>query len=150
MPVEPKRAKVAFETGKCSYPTTDKRRLQMRSGFVTGEMSFRFEYRRPGDDMATDVIACDFRFPDRDGRVWSTTTRFTAELFITHLFDASMLQSMNLLTPADGDSEFSGAFEACPLLSGVRYSSDDRFYRTLLVGERIVNVPFRSKLASRK
>jgi hypothetical protein len=137
-------AKVAFETaGNSRYPTTDKRLLQLKSGFVIGEMSFRFEHRGSSDDLPTDVIACDFRIPDGDGRVWLTTSRFTSELFITHLFDASMLSSMNLFTDDNADAEFLDAFEVCPLLSDVRYSSDDRFVRSLLIGDRVASVQFK-------
>jgi hypothetical protein len=110
---------------------------------VTGQLAFHFHFLDPSDESPVDVIACEFRIGDRDGKVWATTSRFTSELFVAHMFDASLTRPIGLFRTAEAGADFREAFQSHAAISGMRFSSDDRFYRTLLVGERVVEVQFR-------
>jgi len=137
-------ARIAFETfGPMRCPTSDGRRLRIGAGIITGEMSFAFHFRDASDDLPLDVVACELRLADKEGRIWSTISRFTSALFVTHLFDASALEPMNLFRPAEADAEYREAFESQAALSDIRFSSDDRFVRTLVVGDRLIPVQFK-------
>ena len=61
---------------------------------LAGELSLRFEFRDPEEMLPRDTgIACDFCIADRNGRVWQTTSRFTTELFVVHMYDFSALKN---------------------------------------------------------
>jgi hypothetical protein len=137
-------ARVAFETyGPILYPTPGGRRLRIGTGVVSGDMSFVFHFRDASEDLPLDVVACEFRLADKDGRVWSTTSRFTSALFVTHMFDASASEPMNLFRPNEADDEYRAAFDSHAALSAIRFSSDDRFVRTIAVGDRMIPVQFK-------
>lgn len=127
-------AYVNFEIGGVArYPTADGRSLEVAGNELRGEISLRFEFRDPGDDLPTDVVACDFRTADRDGRLWQTTSRFTTKLFLVHMYDFSALRHMDLFTTKRADEDWPKPFNAALLLKDARFGTDDRFYRTLLV-----------------
>jgi hypothetical protein len=133
-----------FETwGITRFPVSDGRSLEVSAGTLAGEMSLGFEFRDPEKMLPTDAIACDFRTTDHQGQVWSTISRFTTRLFITHMFDLSHHQHMNLFRPEEAGEEYQRAFERTLLLADARFSCDDRFHRTLLVGDRLIVTQFK-------
>jgi hypothetical protein len=135
--------RVAFETGGTTfYPTDDGRRLEISEGQIIGNISLRFEWRNPSEDLLTDALACDFRTADADGRVWRVTSRFTTELFVAHMLDISAMTGTGLFHP-HADRGYQRAFKECLLLRDARFSSDDRFYRTLLIQQKPVDIQFR-------
>jgi hypothetical protein len=137
-------AQVLFETwGKCRYATTDGRWLEVGTGNLAGDMLLRYEFRDTEKTLPIDAIACEFRTAGREGRIWATTSRFTTRLFIAHMFDFSLAQHMNLFRPSEADEDYKRAFERGLMLEGARFSSDDRFYRTLLVGEELIVTKFK-------
>jgi len=137
-------ARIAFETyGPVLYPTLGGRHLRIGTGLVSGEMSFVFHFRDASEDLPHDVVACELRLADKDGRVWSTISRFTSALFVTNMFDASASEPMNLFQPDEADAEYRAAFDSHPALSDIRFSSDDRFVRTIVVGDRMIPVQFK-------
>jgi hypothetical protein len=126
------------------YPVSDGQVLEIGPGEVAGGLELRYEHRSPSNDLPTDVLACDFRLADRDGRVWGTTARFTARLFADALFEVSAADPAGgLFRPSLGGREYSRAFEDCPLLREVRFSSDDRMYRTLWLGGQEIKTQYR-------
>lgn len=52
------------------HPTSDGRSLELSPGELRGVMSLGFAYRDPVE-QPTDVIPCEFRTADRDGRLWA-------------------------------------------------------------------------------
>lgn len=90
--------------------------------------------------MPTDVISADYQIADSTGRIWSTTSRFTAEALITHMIDISSVNQCFWFVEAD--AEILEAFQERTVLHDVRYSDDDRFYRKILIGDKIVEVQF--------
>jgi hypothetical protein len=126
------------------YPVSDGQVLEIGPGEVAAQLELRYEHRSPSDDLPTDVLACDFRLADRDGRVWGTTARFTARLFADALFEVSAADpERGLFRPSLAGRDYSRAFEDCPLLRQVRFSSDDRMYRSLWVGGQEIKTQYR-------
>ncbi len=133
-----------FETwGHCRYPTTDGRWLEIGPESLAGTLSLRYQFRDPADMLPTDAIACDFQTTDDEGRIWTTTSRFTTEVFITHMFDFSLRKSMNLFWPRKAEKEYKNAFKTRLLLRKANFSSDDRFYRTLLIEDQLIRTKFK-------
>ncbi|MBL8794825.1 MAG: hypothetical protein JNM56_13030, partial [Planctomycetia bacterium] len=136
--------RVAWETwGTAHYPTTDGRSLEITEGLLAGDLELRLEFRDPEKMQPTDALACEFHTADREGRVWTTTARFTAGIFITHMFDFGASRHMNLFRPRDADEDYRRAFKQAVVLRRVRCSRDDRFYRTLLIGDQLVTTKFK-------
>jgi len=146
---------VWFDTcGVARYATDDARSLEVSAGQVRGVMSLLFEYRDPVE-QPTDVIACEFRIADRAGRLWTTTSRFTTELFVTHLFDFARDGVMDLFRlpptrrryrdPCEQHTlkSYQDAFQNHLLLADARFFSDDRGYRHLVVARRLVRIKFK-------
>lgn len=135
---------VAFETwGTTHHSTSDGRQLEITEGVLSGEMKLGFEFRDPEKMLPTDALACELRTADREGRVWTTTARFTAAVFITHMFDFGASWHMNLFRPRDAEDDYQRAFKEAVVLRRVRCSRDDRFYRTLLIGDQLVTTKFK-------
>src|SRR6476646_3221350 len=72
--------------------------------------------RYPGPDYPRDAVACDFRVADRDGRVWRTTSTFTAELFVTHLYDFGAIGGPAVFTARRAPETWVRALAESPLL----------------------------------
>ncbi len=47
-----------------------------------------------------------------------------------------------LFNPHNAEAEYKQAFNECLLLRDARFSSDDRFYRTLVIGGKPVDLQF--------
>lgn len=135
---------VAFETwGTTHHPTTDGRQLEISEGELFGELTLSFEFRDPEKSLPTDALACELQIADREGHVWSTTARFTTKVFITHMFDFAASDHMPLFRPKNADDDFQQAFQGNTLLRKARFSSDDRFYRTLAIDKELVTTKFK-------
>ncbi|VTR99659.1 hypothetical protein [Tuwongella immobilis] len=148
-------AGVQFDTwGVTRYPTRDGRALEVSAGEVRGVISLRYEYRDP-NQQPTDAIACEFRTADSEGRLWAVTSRFTTQLFVTHMFDFAQNREMDLFRfPSEGRrfkdhfknntlDRYRVAFRDHLLLADARYFSDDRSYRNLAVAGRLVQIKFK-------
>jgi hypothetical protein len=116
--------------------------MEVAAGELVGEFGLRFELRDTEEMLPVDALACDFRVVDNEGRSWGTTSRFTTRVFLTHMFDFSAPWHMNLFRPEEADKEYTRAFVDLPFLQDARFSSDDRFYRILLVGRRQISISF--------
>lgn len=126
------------------HPTVDGRQLRFAWEHWRDKLHYRFElgfaYRDPDDELPTDAIECRFWLADADGRVWTTRSRFTAKLFVSNLVSFASTSLPTYL--ADLDEEVAALFDNALLLEGARYSSDDRFYRQLVLRDEVVNVQF--------
>jgi len=147
-------AGVSFDTwGTSQYSTNDGRMLEIAAGELRGVMSLRFEVR-DADEQGTDVIACDYRIADCDGRLWTTTSLFTTELFVTHMVDLTHRNTdlFRLLpdnrrykdaTKNNGLTQYRQAFQKPLLLSGARFFSDDRDSRYIVIMGRVTEIRFK-------
>lgn len=143
------RTKVAFEgINGIRYPASNGKSLVFADGEVNAAIKLRFEYqdpRKPLDSremqLQTDVVACDLWLPDSEGRVWKTTSRTTTEVFVRHMVDISSAEGF-LFTLDRAPADFTRAFSDGPVLRDARFSSDDRFYRRIVLGGRIVEFQF--------
>ena len=140
-------ATIKFEVDGTKHPTDDGRYLHINSGDIIGSLSLSFDPRSSSDDFPTDVVNADFRTADSGGDVWSMQSRFTSELFIIHMIDLSSTVS-DLFPIASAPNEYREAFQNDLLLEDVRFSSDDRFNRRLLLGNDIFEIQFNNTTIS--
>jgi len=140
-------AKIMFEVDQASYPTVDNRNININSGDIVGNLSLSFDPRSSSDDFPNDVINADFRIADSAGNVWSKQSRFMSELFVTHMIDLSSTTS-GLFPVASAADEYIEAFQKELMLEDVRFSSDDRFFRRLLVGKEMFEIQFNNTTIS--
>lgn len=144
------RTKVALDMAAGTrYSTSDGGAIELGDGEVIAAIELRFEHREAPAQQAspqmielpTDVVACDLWLPDAEGRVWKTTTRSTTEVFVRHMIDISSHEGY-LFTLDHVPEEFARAFENEGTLEDARFSSDDRFYRAIILRMQIVQFQF--------
>lgn len=132
---------VAFESSSdAEYLTADGRSLCLGDKMVVGQLDLRFEHRSATDKMPTDVVACDLSLADARGAVWKATSRCTTEVFMRYVHDFSAIQGRCFGTDY-APEEFASAI-AKPVLDDARFSSDDRFYRQLLIDGKVYDTKF--------
>jgi hypothetical protein len=147
-----------------AYPTSDGRWLRVTEGRqIDAELSLRNETRLaeriPDSEedweasIGTDILSADLRLADADGRLWLTSSRFDAELFLSQMVDvARMDPGIPLQQPRHSprrtsrkrEPEITGDGHAVypfgggsrkeadcppPVLPDVRFFSDDRMIR---------------------
>jgi len=88
-----------------------------------------------------DVLAATYRIADNTGRLWSLTTSFTAEALITFMDDRSSTAG-GLFYMKSAKADVVEAFRSKLLVEDARFSSDDRFYRCIYVGNDKLQVQF--------
>jgi hypothetical protein len=128
-----------------TYPTTGEEVLTLWS-----EDDYKFDYEfeltlLPSyhDDLPTDAVQCRFWVADSDGVVWTTSVRFTGEELLNTMDGAGSIErSYCPDNDTSDDSTTAPDRVVTPLVTGARYSSDDRFSRRLIVHDKIVEVPF--------
>jgi len=140
-------AKIMFEVDRTRYPTVDGRNLSINSGDIVGSLSLSFDPRSNSDGFPNDVLNADFRLADSVGDVWSMQSRFMSELFIIHMNDLSSTES-GLFPIVSATDEYKEAFQKDLLIEDVRFSSDDRFFRRLLIGKDIFEIQFNNTTVS--
>lgn len=126
------------------HPTADGRTLRLAPEGRTFP-AYAFElgvHRPPSVGMDTrDVLEHRTWIADAQGTVWSAASRFTSEWLVEQLA-AATFQNARLLSRYDAEPELHAAF-ADPLLRDVRYESDDRLYRSLLLEGRWMQCIFK-------
>lgn len=133
-------AKIAFEVDGTIHPTSDGKKLKLGPGIITGELNLSFCYKDESADLPTDVLSATYRIADNTGQIWSMTTRFTAEVFVTYMNDLSATDSG--LFYIGSKPEVAALFDKNRILEDVRFSSDDRFYRHFQIENDKLSVPF--------
>jgi hypothetical protein len=128
-------------SGKSIYPTTDEGFLTINESYQTvAQIELGIHYSDQSDDLPSDVLYTRFRVPDRDGIVWESESRFGSGILIEKMNDLSIPSQLNPYSYAEQDAL--AALEGKEVLRGIRYSSDDRFYRSVAIGERIIEFKF--------
>ena len=126
------------------YPTSDGRQLRITHEHWRDKLHYQFElgfaHRDPSDELPTDAVECRFWLADVDGNLWTTRSRFTARLFVSSL--VSFSSTSRLVTLDDLGADVANLFDSALLLEDARYSSDDRFYRQLVLGDAVLEVQF--------
>ena len=130
--------------GSIAFPTSNNRTLRFEQNPETNSARYAFElsvyYRDTANDLPDDVIAFQVWVADREGVVWTATCRFTPHLFTSRMVDFG--EGDEPMPFEDASATVKDTFSLRLLLEGVRASSDDRFYRRILLGDRIYTVKF--------
>jgi hypothetical protein len=110
---------------------------------IHAELRLGFMHKSKLESEAVDVITASLLIPDDVGRVWSLDSTFTPEAFITHMFDCSAFRQMGLQSASRISKKVKVAFQRDLLLRGARIFCDDRFYRVLLLDNKLFEVQFK-------
>jgi hypothetical protein len=140
--------------GGTELPTTEGRRLRIAEGLdVRGLLAIRNETCVAGmageeeetfEELPTDVLSAELRIADAQGRLWQTTSSFSAELLVSRMVDLSYVNSsLSWDSRSKRKSEVKSPFDAVSALKDVIVSCDDRAYRHFTIdGKRVVAVKF--------
>ncbi|MEW4570879.1 hypothetical protein AB1L88_23680 [Tautonia sp. JC769] len=148
------------------YGTTDGRRLRVtETGRVLAELALRNETRlvdqKPSEEdeeagLGTDILSADLRVADAEGRLWLATASFDAGVFVSQLIDVARKATIPFRDDAARGRKKTKGGGPAPVLTDVRFWSDDRFIRPIVFygpdGEqdehRIVQLQFKYTLLS--
>lgn len=127
------------------HPTADGRALRLEhvdNSFPA--YTFQLSVHRPPDTGwgPLDIVEHRAWMADSDGIVWTAASRFTAAWLVEQLALAAF---ENVRAPRTRDEQpaLHALFDHAPLLEGVRYFSDDRLYRSLVIGGRWMQCIFK-------
>jgi hypothetical protein len=81
-------------------------------------------------DFPVDAVECRIWVADNDGCVWTAESSFTADFFVDELAFAFFENAREAYLLDEAPERVQGLFNTSVLLEGVRFSSDDRFYRS--------------------
>lgn len=129
--------------GTITYPTSDGRSIQFildDEDELRYEFELSFHYRNTSGDLPIDVIEHRIWIPDANGKLWTTATRFTSEIFVQHLYNFASASAPYYFKQMDENAR--QMFEDNLILEDIHYSDDDRIYRKLLLGDEVVEVKF--------
>jgi hypothetical protein len=128
--------------GEVALPTTDGRTLRFSEaedgmhGTLQIDISHRDESSEPTDVLQTTILVAD-----ATGVLWRAATATTAEFLIRKMDDLSFIDSVPC--PLDDAEEDRKALFEKDVLADVRFSSDDRFYRHVVLGDTIREFQFK-------
>lgn len=127
------------------HPTADGRTLRMaRAGRTFPRYAFELSLHQPPDTGGDvrDVIEHRAWIADAEGAVWSAASRFTSAWLVEQLAGA-VFENFRALGEYDLQPELHPAFDQALLLRDVRYASDDRLYRSLVLEGRWIQCIFK-------
>jgi len=130
--------------GTIDFPTSNGPTLRFEQNPETDSIRYTFKlsiyYRDNDNESPDDVIAFQVWVADQAGVIWTTTSRFTAHLFAAHM--VNFAEGHEPMPVEAASAAVKAAFTERLLLDEVRASSDDRFYRRLLLRDQIYTVKF--------
>jgi len=122
------------------FPTDQGSILEFNESDVVAQISLGFHFRDEPDDLPNDILFTRFRVADCLGVIWEYESQFRSD-YIVGLIQG-LLEPMVLIPFLDVGQSVKTAFDGADVLRDVRFSSDDRFYRTLTVGAEVIEIPF--------
>jgi len=126
--------------GDLSFPTSCGKQIHFTESLVKATLQIDIAHRDSDDESPIDVLGATLLIPDSDGVVWSVESRATTEFLVEKMVDISSLES-SLIPASSAPDEIKNAFLS-KSLKNLRYSSDDRFYRQIILGSEIIQFPF--------
>ncbi|MEE4378722.1 MAG: hypothetical protein V2J55_14615 [Candidatus Competibacteraceae bacterium] len=128
-------------SGTSIYPTTEGAYLTISESYETiAQIELGLHHLDETDDFPSDVLYSRFRISDNTGTIWESESRFGSTILVEKMNDLSTPSSLIPFSSAEED--IINLFEGKNVLKGVRYSDDDRFYRSVLINEKIVSFKF--------
>ncbi len=126
---------------KSSYPTTEGGFLTITESYETvGQIELGIHHIDESDDLPNDILYTRFRVPDHEGVIWESESRFGSGVLVEKMNDLYI--PSHLIPYSSADEEVISALEGSEVLKGIRYSSDDRFYRTIALNDKIISFSF--------
>lgn len=123
------------------FPTDQGSILEFNeSDNVVAQISLGFHHRDESDDLPDDILLTRFRVADCLGVIWEYESHFRSDYIVGLI--RSLLEPMVLIPFDNAEQAVKTAFDGPDVLRDVRFSSDDRFYRTLTVGTEVIEIPF--------
>jgi hypothetical protein len=122
------------------FPTDQGSILEFNESDVFAQISLGLHHRDESDDLPNDILLTRFRVADCHGVIWEYQSHFRSD-YIVGLIQG-LLEPMVLIPFGDVGQRIKDAFDGPDVLRDVRFSSDDRFYRTLIVGSEVIEIPF--------
>jgi hypothetical protein len=127
------------------HPTADGRRLRLeRAGKAFPTYSFELSLHRPPEAGwdPLDVIEHRAWIADAEGIVWTAASRFTSAWLVEQMGMAAF-ENFRAPRPYDAEPALHPLFRDALLLDGVRYGSDDRLYRSMVIEGRRMQCIFK-------
>ena len=122
------------------FPTDQGSILEFNESDVVAQISLGFHHRDESDDLPDDILTTRFRVADCLGFIWEYQSYFRSDYIVGLI--RGLLEPMVLIPFDDVGQAVKTAFDGQNVLRDVRFSSDDRFYRTLTVGTEVIEIPF--------
>jgi hypothetical protein len=122
------------------FPTDQGSVLEFNESDVVAQISLGFHHRDESDDLPDDILTTRFRVADCLGVIWEYQSYFRSDYIVGLI--RGLLEPMVLIPFDDVGQAVKTAFDGQDVLRDVRFSSDDRFYRTLTVGTEVIEIPF--------
>ena len=120
------------------FPTDQGSILEFNESDVIAQISLGFHYRDESDDLPDDILTTRFRVADCLGVIWEFQSYFRSDYIVGLI--RGLLEPMVLIPFGDVGQAVKAAFDGQDVLRDVRFSSDDRFYRTLTVGTEVIEI----------
>lgn len=123
-----------------SWPVAGNRSLLVKPGRLRLEFSI-LKISEGDEPESRDILKFPILVPDNAGRVWRAET----------LCDpCALLERISSITPSRPtfesdmmDDDWREALEERPVVTGIRDFLDDRFHRTFIIDDQVLQVPFR-------
>lgn len=131
-----------FQGAGVTHPTTCGHILQFPDGSVTGELVLRFASKDESDWLPRDFVALDLAVADEQGDEWVMEATFGADAFLSCMGNPQLMTRCFSVDESK-DEEIRKTFESRPILDAARFSSDDRSYRIVPVGEKTIEFLFK-------
>ena len=126
--------------GDIIIPTSCGRNIHFMESRVKATLELDIVHKDAGDDLPTDVLSATLFISDSDGNIWSVQSRTTTAYLVEKMVDLSSYEP-SLIPISSAPDELKKVFLNECLLD-LRYSSDDRFYRQIILGAEILQFPF--------
>ena len=130
-------------SGTSTFQTVDDGVLTISESYeMLAQIELGLHHQDESDELPSDIMYSRFRVPDSSGVVWECESRFDASILIEKMVDLSRCCS-DVVPLSKAEDCVSHAFGTSEVLSGVRTSSDDRFYRRLACDGKILEFQFK-------
>lgn len=125
------------------YPTDQGGVLTFNESFeIEGQISLGVHAQDESDDLPMDILFTRFRVADSEGAVWEAESRFSSEHLVLLMQEAVTPSFLQPFAQAEASVQKLFA-SGGKVLKNIRFSSDDRFYRPLFLGDKVENIIFK-------
>ena len=117
--------------GDSTFATSDGKTISFTESLLKADLEIDVHARDASEDLPTDVLAASLFVADSDGAVWRVSSRVSCGSIISLMGDVRTVDS-HLVSDDTADADLKECFKS-KVITNLRYSSDDRFYRNILI-----------------